>query len=136
MFARSALRRAVVSNTVAECWISDRSWPSRCESARNVSPPPRTSCRTAWRWVERIRKARFADCVNGTSSPSALFRSVPRPRNAIAACCIQTRNAARVGLLKVRKISSSCTVGATFAVASRPSSGSGFALRLPGVSST
>ena len=136
VLARSALRRAVVWNTVFEAWISERSCPRRSERARKVSPPLRTSWRTARRWVSRMRSTRLADCSNGGSSPIAAERSAPRPRKASACCCIQTWNAWRVGWLNVRNISSRLTEGATLAAARLPPSGSGVELLLPGVSST
>ena len=79
------------------CWsssISERSWPSRSLRASKTSPVSRTTpCTSVLLGVEDLQQRRGVLARTGARLPSASEMSRPRPCEASASCCIQTRNA-------------------------------------------
>ena len=134
--ASSRSRCAVVWNTRFEFSISPRSWPRRSVRAANTSPVLRISLRTSPRSWSRIWRTVAVFSANGVRLPSASFRSWPRPLNARPWLTIHCWNACLVFGSKVRKISSSSTVGATLPRARRPPSRIVPERFVPGASST
>ena len=112
---RSWSRLAVVCRTVFELSIRLRSWPRRRLRASKVVAPLANSWRTATSCVLRVRKILSKPEKVGARSANELERLGARPSIAVAESRSHVRSAARVLGSKVRRISSSSTVGATCA---------------------
>ena len=134
--ARSSWSRlAVVSSRWLEVVIQVLSWSPRSVSASNTVPVLLIASCVARSWEFRTFSTSFVLFANPGSTPrksekSAPWSSMPFPRS-----CCQIWKPSRVFLSNARKISSSSTVGATWAVSRRPSSGMSPAESVPGVSS-
>ena len=110
----------VRSEFTINCW----SWPFRSFSAANTTPVFLISCRTAVDCVSRTWRTAAPSCAKPARFPSALFRSFGAvPEIVFADSCTQLRNAFFVEGSKMRRISSSSTVGSTRKFASVPPSG-------------
>lgn len=132
--ASSVLRRPVVLNTRSEFEISDVSCPCCSVSAASTSAvEPENSLSAADCWSRTV-----SVFVSSSSNPGRLpissETSAERPVKAIACCSIQFDSSLRVFGSNVRRISSSSTVGDTWAFASAPPSAIALAPLVPGVS--
>ena len=120
--ASSASRAATAAQTRLEFEISSRSWPLRSVRASNTTPVSRTSRRVAPLCARSTFSTSSVSSANGVSRASASLIWRALPCTAWPCWSSQTENFRRVSGSKVRRISSSSTVSATWPAGSVPPS--------------